>query len=706
MTKTTSDTARLAATLALAAFLFSSTSLAGGTRLWELAGYAELDKGELENTSVSARGEVTVGLQPAAIDLEDLGMVWSGVPDKAGAIYLGTGYDGRIFRVDGGKATLIATTKQLVITSMAFDGKGDLYASSLPDAVIWRIPAPGKIKAGAPVEAERWATLPAEAKHVWALAFDEEGVDLFAGTGPEGKIFAVGRDAKASVYMDTEEEHVLSLCARDGRLLAGTSPGALLLELSGPGRATSLADFDSTEVKAIARDGKRLVLAVNSFGSPPSIPTKPAAPPTPPGTPANTGKTPKLGSGAVHVLLQTGQLEQIWSSDKSHILSLAVDGAGKIYAGLASEGKIVSVDGGRVERTEADLDEREVMVLIAGESLTFAATGDAGAAYAISAARAAEAFYLSPPLDAGTTARWGKLTWFAEGIVSVEARSGNTLTPDRSWSDWSKPVQSGKAVDRPPARYLQLRASWARDPKAIFRSAQLAYAPMNRRAVVTELNPDSPFFEAGKDAKGKSKKDKEALPSRRTIATRPAKKNPMELEISWKVDNPDDDTLRYRLWYRAIGEKLWRPILREDEVLTKTRHKWATESVPEGQYVIRLLADDSPDNDPAEALSDEYVSVPVLVDNHQPAVTGLAYKGGRLKGEARDSFSEISALEFSVDAGPWMPMSCADRIFDQPSERFDLPLPVELAPGPHAIAVRAYDRAGNTGTAEIHVEER
>ncbi len=684
----------------------------GETRIWELAGFAELDKGELKQTTVSSRGEVTVGAMASRLDLDDVGLVWSAVKGKAGVIYLGTGYDGKIFRVRAGKATLIATTDQLVVTSLALDKRGDLYAAALPDAVIWKIPRPSKIVTGKPVKASKWATLPGDVKHVWALAFEKQGKVLYAGTGPEGQVFALGRDARASVYMDTDEEHIMCLVdAGKKRLLAGTSPGALLLEITGPGRSSALADFDATEVKAIVHGKGDIVVAVNKFKTPPAIPTKPKITTPSIGSTLiklSTAETLREGDGELYRLHDNGAMEKLWSRKKAHVVSLAVDGKSRIHAGLATGGKIVSVDEDRLTRTELDLDERQVMVLLTrGDELVFAATGDAGAAYTISAPRPSEAHYLSPPLDAGTIALWGRLRWFGHGKLRVQSRCGNTLAPDRSWSDWSKDLKNGGVVPSKRARYLQLRFSFEKDKNAVLRSVELSFAPINRRAVITEVNPDSPFFKAGKKSPSKSTKKDILEPSKRTIVARvESKKRRADLKLNWKVDNPDDDKLRYRLWYRAVGRKVWRPILKDDFVLTDKNYTWNTESVPEGRYRIKLLADDSPSNDPSEALSDEYISVPVLVDNHQPAVTALAFAAGKVKGKARDSFSAISALDFSVDGGPWMPIFCVDGIFDEIIEEFDFALTSSLEPGPHAIAVRAYDRAGNMGSAEIHVEAK
>jgi hypothetical protein len=185
--------------------------MAGGTRIWELAGFGELDNGDPEGVCVSSLGEVGLGRSAKKLDLKDIGLVWSAVKDSSGAIYLGTGYDGKIFRVRQDKVEEVALTGELVVTSLVIDKKGDLFIATLPDAVIWRIKNPGKIEVGKPAKAVKWAELPKGTAHVWALQFSLDGRTLYVGTGPEGKIFAIGPDTKADVFLDTEEEHILCL---------------------------------------------------------------------------------------------------------------------------------------------------------------------------------------------------------------------------------------------------------------------------------------------------------------------------------------------------------------------------------------------------------------------------------------------------------------------------------------------------------------
>ena len=258
--------------------LLPSTSHAGGSRIWELAGFEELQKGELNGTVLSSAGDVRIGLtaEKAELPEEGVGAVWSAARNRKGERFVGTGYDGRIYRIKNRKAVLKAETGQLVITAMVFDKNGALYAASLPDPIIWRVSAADLKKGGdKPAAAKKWATLPEGTEHVWSLVFSPDGRTLYAGTGPEGKIFAVDKNGKPELFLDSEEEHILSMTTdSEGRLLAGTSPSAVLFRVTAPGRALAVADFDSVEVKAVVTQGDDIYVAVNNFKSPPLIPSK------------------------------------------------------------------------------------------------------------------------------------------------------------------------------------------------------------------------------------------------------------------------------------------------------------------------------------------------------------------------------------------------------------------------------------------------
>ena len=155
-----------------------------------------------------------------------------------------------------------------------------------------------------------------------------------------------------------------------------------------------------------------------------------------------------------------------------------------------------------------------------------------------------------------------------------------------------------------------------------------------------------------------------------------------------------------------MDDTLWRPITKDDEIVTQTKYSWDTASVPAGRYIVKLVADDSLQNDPRDVLSDEQLSAPVLVDNRPPEVTKLSFSGGKLKGQAKDGFSPLAGLEYSIDSGSWMPLMPTDGLFDEQQESFELTVPQGLSKRPHAISVRATDQLGNVGSKEIHFQTK
>jgi len=66
--------------------------------------------------------------------------------------------------------------------------------------------------------------------------------------------------------------------------------------------------------------------------------------------------------------------------------------------------------------------------------------------------------FTSSVFDATRTATWGAASWTANipagTTITVQTRSGNTATPDGTWSGWAT-VVNGNLVTSPNARYLQ-----------------------------------------------------------------------------------------------------------------------------------------------------------------------------------------------------------------------------------------------------------
>jgi hypothetical protein len=280
-------------------------------------------------------------------------------------------------------------------------------------------------------------------------------------------------------------------------------------------------------------------------------------------------------------------------------------------------------------------------------------------------------------------AQFGMLEWQGEGTLELETRSGNTDKPDDSWSAWSRPMAKPAKVVSPASRYLQIRARFSRDPKAVLREVKVAFVTDNVRALVTDVS-------AGAD---KSDTGSSSVPESGGPLGEPSTK----IEMSWKVENPDNDKLRYRLFYKPIGGANWFSIVDSEEELTKPSYSWDTNGLPEGHYRVRVDASDELSNPPDRVTRHSLESRTIIVDNTPPQLTKLTLAGTRLQGTASDGIGPIARIEFQVVGGKsWFPVFPTDSVFDTATESFDVDVSNYVPTGPHLVVVRAFDSGGNS----------
>ncbi len=659
----------------------SSDARAVGTRTFVLDTLDKLSGGDLKGVAVSSDGSVRAGFTLANAPIPETAASFSAITLADGTSLVGTSPQGKVFKLTGDAVSLFADTGALAVTSMVQAKNGTIYAATIPDGKIFKI-AQGK--------AEVFTTLP-ETSHVWAVVLDRAGTGLFAATGPEGKVFRVEPTGASSVYYRSTESHLVSLAMMEnGDLLAGSSGKGNLYRITGPGRATVVATLPGEEVKAVAV-WRGVIWAIgNEYGEAPEPPKRsPSAGRTPAG-PA-TGARQKAGKGVLYRFDAQGRAERMMKHDDTHYMALALDEQGRPYVGTGANGRIYTVDDAHVVTLLADTDERQVGALVIAGGKGFVATSDPPVAHRILGRGGPDAVWTSKVLDTTLRARFGTLSWRADGALELSTRSGNTSGPDATWTAWSNPVTAPSAIASGPGRFFQVRARWGRDPNAVLTEVTIPFVTDNVRPVVTEVNMAAKGGPTKEPASG-------AVPA----SGGEVGKHESVVKVTWKVENPDSDPLRYRVAFKREGQTQWRDALKTDDVHTKTELEWDTAALPEGKYRVRVEASDEGANPPDQVQKHALESETVLVDNTPPRIEDLQIAGRRLRARVTDGTSPIARVEMAVDGKlEWRPLGAADGIFDTREERVDSDVAVLVPAGSHIVVVRAFDTAGNSVTRDV-----
>jgi hypothetical protein len=329
------------------------------------------------------------------------------------------------------------------------------------------------------------------------------------------------------------------------------------------------------------------------------------------------------------------------------------------------------------------------MLIGAGGKSGVIATSDPPVIHRILGKGGADAVWTSKVLDATLRAHFGTMSWKSTGPVEVSFRTGGTGVPDATWSGWSNPLNAPAPLNA-TARYVQVRARFNKDPNASLSEVTIPFVTENARPVVTEVNAV---------AKGGPAKE----PAKEVPASggEPAKHDPV-VKVSWKVENPDSDALRYRVAFKKEGHNEWRDALKPEDVQTKTELDWDTSSLPEGKYRVRVEASDELANPPEHVQKHAMESDTVTIDNTPPRIDALTIAGRKLKAHVVDGTTPIARVELTIDGKTdWRPLGPADGVFDTVDEHVDSDVTSLVPPGSHVIVVRAFDSAGNSVTRDV-----
>ena len=722
-------------------FIWSSPAVfAGQPIIWETGSRAELLKGESHGVSITDTGVLMLAPQFTQLFNTEQPYVWSTAVDSQGNVYLGTGHDGRIYRVaPDGRGTLLYDASELDVTALAIGRDGVLYAGTSPDGKVYKITSDG--------HAEVYFAPPD--KYIWALDFLLDG-SLAVGTGDNGKLYrvrAAGAKPESSLLINTNQTHVISLAVTaQGDLIAGTDPGGLVLRISPDGKAFGLLDAQLREIHALAPapDGSIYVLALGEAttttrAQTPAPSGQPSESPVPttsvtitpmdeasanlqqPQPAARSRNDTSNARSAVFRILPDGGTDTIWSS--SSVTAFAITPAlqaGSVLIGTADKGRIYSVTNDGRDTLLLQSSEGQVSAFVARKGEILAASSNQGKLFRFSSELVAEGTYESPVRDARLIASWGRIWWRGEGNVELQTRSGNGERPDATWSEWS-PVyrdSAGNQISSPRARFIQWRTTLrsAAGLKGVVGSQtwieDVSVAYMQRNVAPEVLGISILPFGVGLQSMPQAPADPNIessgldaslfgvvaqIPPRR-VYQRGAR------SIQWQAEDRNGDSLEYSIYYRAVNEKTFR-LLKD-----KLRDNFFTidgATLADGRYVIKILASDAPDNPPGKALTGERMSEPIDIDNTPPVVRMVGQpqvnqNGIRLVFDVEDATGRVKRADVSVDGSPWNPTFPDDGIADSARERYTIDLPLTTA-GEQTVSLRAFDNSGNVGSVSVTV---
>ena len=711
---------------------------------WTVSTQADFLKGDVEDLSIDSDGRVFLGPSASVVAETAAPFLWTVLAGADGTLWAGSGNEGKVLKVSkDGQLSTFFDAPELEVHALAIAPNGGLYVGSSPDGKIYHVAADGTSK----------PFFDPEDKYIWALAVDRAG-NVFAATGDKGVIYRISPEGQGSRFYRTNAANVRAVAfSRSGDLVAGTESPGRLFRIDPAGKAFVLLESPFREVHAIrvAEDGTIYAAALQGTQGPEDRATPPGAEPprqpvasvsteitaiavvdAPPQAtspaPPPAARTPRRPPrGAIYRVRPDGLWDAMWESSEDSPYDLLIEPGGSVLVGTGTEGKIFRISGDPARATLlARASARQVTALLREPSgRVVVAASNPGKLFALSSSAARRGAYDSDVRDAGTVARWGVIRWRATtrpGQVEVFTRSGNTATPDETWSAWSKAYTNaeGEQVTSPNARYLQWRVVLTAETgdSPVLTSVTAAYLPRNLRpeiATITVHPPgvvyQRPFSTGEMEIAGFEDNTSDGRPGTQTPAPGAGQAAPPSgpalgrrtyqkglQTFVWKAEDGNDDRLQFDVFYRREGETTWKALKRGvwDPIFV-----WDTTSVPDGTYLLKVSASDAPSNSPGAALTGELESVTFDIDNTPPRieVQPPARAGARttIAFAVRDDQSPVQRVEYSLDASRWRVVYPKDGIPDSRREEFEVAL--EDSEAGRSIIVRATDAMNNVATA-------
>lgn len=705
-------------------------------RVWTQTSQTDFERGTLVNAAVTTKGEVQLAPGLKLAQELDEQFVWS-VVGLRNALFAGTGNGGQVVKLEGDQASPFFKTGELEVHTLEKDAQGNLYAGTSPNGKVFRIGADGKGTQLFSMNGTASAT-DAGGKFILALAVAQDGT-LYAGGGPGARIFRVKPEGGADEVTRLPGDSVVSLLAApDGKLYAGTGEDGCIYRIDpASGAASIVYDTDQAVITGLAQDrGGNLYAAT--------------AP-----------------SGTIYQIRPDGTPRVHFDKSKGALYDLKIDGGGNLYTCSANSVLRIETDGTATLLSDRKNGQFTCLAWDDQGRLA-AGSANIGSLFRLSPTLGGsfESTIHDAKLTAkwGRVRYTGVLP---EGAtMTVQTRSGNSPEPDSTWSGW-EPVaarETGSYVVSPPARFLQYRVLMQGERAApALRDIAIHYMPRNQAPKLALASPlggevwkgsqtlkwsaqdpdaDTLTYEVQYSADGgrtwKVVGGEATTTAGTTLPTAPpaeagrptrASADAALKQFREQLDKNQDLTPAQRdesyQKAKALVERYFQENPEGPQSATPTPAparpaapsrsapagvtrqaslNWDTKQVPDGIYVLRVVASDQASN-PSEALEDVKITEPFIIANTPPQL--FVFEKGITVGEKETlavGFSSgkvsLKGAQYRLGSGDWTAIEAEDGIWDSGNEHFRFSFPTPGA-GEQTVEIKVVDSAGNVTLSKV-----
>jgi sugar lactone lactonase YvrE len=668
---------------------------------------------------ITPAGQATVVFAPPELEVQAL------VVDTSGVLYAATSPDGKVYKIERspkngkkpatpsaneGKADLdpnfsssvFFDPKTKYIWDLALDPKGQLYVATGDQGQIFRVDRAGNNS----------VFFKSDEAHIRVLAFDTRG-NLIAGSDGSGLIYRLSLAGEAFVLYSAPKKEITALAVDAAGNIYASGVGEKRAFQPPPANVPQPQTAPPPPAGHGTAQGPPAMTSTGAAGFNVGAAAMPPFPTTPGSEVyqiAPDGSPKRIWSSRDDIVYALG------FDDRGRLLAGSGNKA-RVYT--------IESNGDYVDLLKASATQVTAFTRGPRNGL-YVATSNLGKIFLLGAQPDSEGSYESDVFDAHIFSRWGRLEVLGAGNYDIYTRSGNVDNPDRNWSPWKKvDLTKDAATDVPPARFIQWKAVLRPGATpARIDSVNVNYRPNNVAPVIDDVTVQVGVRYNVMPTPKTSGEGSPITTGPRFEAPPQAIRDHESISARWTAHDDNDDELVYSVYYRGDNETQWK--LLKDKISEKYLTWDAGLFPDGGYTIRVVASDapsHSPAealSDAKESTRFEVDNTPPRIEN-----LNATMEGGQIHVtfRAADSFSPIKRAEYSADAGEWHFVEPVGLLSDSRIENYDFSIPVAVEtstldaaekgkkrpksglPAEHVVVVRVYDRFENMGAAKTVVRE-